>query len=199
MRARVARAHAFDRVTGVDLVVALHSADSTTWVSSCMAHRSRRAGRTSLGMLSGRLRGGFSASPLPRNVTATSSDRWLESTGTPPSRPQSPFYTSGSGNQTEGSLSSPSSSSSISVSEQSVHTSMTTTLQIVLETVRKMDRKVTNVEQKQVQLAENMKELNVLLKKQERDNFSIKGSTWEVRKNSSKHCFRAVVNINFLS
>ena len=57
-----------------------------------MAHQSRRAGLTSLGMLSGRLRGGFSTSPLPGNMTGTSSDRGVESAGTT-SRPQSPFFT----------------------------------------------------------------------------------------------------------
>ena len=83
----------------------------------------------------------------------------------------------------EGSLSSPSSSSSIS--EQSVLTSMTTTLQTVLETMRKMDRKMTEASA----LGREREGIKCATKKQERENFSIKGSTWEVRQNSSKHCF----------
>lgn len=151
-----------------------------------MANRGRRAGRTSLGMLSGRLCGGFSASPLPgsspsssSSFTSDSSVMVTESAGTN-SRPQSPFYSLGSGNQREGS---PPSSVGSNSELSYVLASMTTTLQTVLETTRKMERTITNIEEKQVQLAENVKELNMLLKRQERENFSIKGSTWEVRQN----------------
>ena len=131
-------------------------------------------GRT-LGTLPGRLRGGFSASPIPGGRSGD--DILTQSAISSPS----PTLASGNGEnsrlQTEGTTLNINTVSEFS----SVLASMTTNLRTILATTKKMERKITNVEQKQVQLAESVKELHTVMKRQEKENFSIKGSTWEVR------------------
>ena len=58
--------------------------------------------------------------------------------------------------------------------------SIVTTLRGMHETVEKLDRKIVSVEQQQMKLTESVNELCALLKKQERNSFSVKGSTLEV-------------------
>ena len=130
----------------------------------------RRAGRTSLGMLPGRLRGGFSASSMPRNPGSTGRSTCIsessavarESPGVSLG-PQSPVLLPPS----RGGSSSPSVCSYNS--DQSTLDVVNTTLQIVLESTRKLERKLSTFEQKQVQLTDQVKELTVLLKRQERN------------------------------
>ena len=58
--------------------------------------------------------------------------------------------------------------------------SMSSTLHSNHETVKKMDSRITSVEKHQMKLSHSINELNTLIKNNERSNFSIKGSTWEV-------------------
>ena len=55
-----------------------------------------------------------------------------------------------------------------------------TTLRAVHETIKKVDRRISSVEQQQLKLATSVKELTTLIKSNERSSFTIKGSTWEV-------------------
>ena len=174
-------------------------ASSSTWssiINSVMANQARlRVGRgTSLGVLSGRLRGGFTASSIPRSrasgtITTESAASPLSITPVP-SPINSGVVRGGERNEggsvpldlnTNGDLC-------------SYLTSMSTTLQAVQETMKRMDRKITSVEQQQIKLTESVKELSTLMKSQDRDNFSIKGSTWEVRNNGSKQSLAIKTN-----
>ena len=171
-------------------------ASSSTWssiINSVMANQARlRVGRgTSLGVLSGRLRGGFTASSIPRS--RASGTITTESTVSPLSITPVPSPTNSGvvrgGERNEGG------SVPLDLNTNgdmcSYLTSMSTTLQAVQET---MNRKITSVEQQQIKLTESVKELSTLMKSQDRDNFSIKGSTWEVRNNGSKQSLAIKTN-----
>ena len=59
-------------------------------------------------------------------------------------------------------------------------TSVTITLRAVHEAMKKLDHRLSSVEQKQTKIVDSIKELTLLIQKNEHTNFSIKGSTWEV-------------------
>ena len=120
---------------------------------------------TALGLLPGRLRGGFTASPIPRSSTLIDT-----ASCSPLSPANSP---------------SPSLTDSVSGSSSSDHNDM---LRAVLETMKKMDRKIATMEQQQHKITDSVKELVTLVKSQERANFSIKGSAWEVRNTFANMC-----------
>lgn len=130
--------------------------------------------RSSLGMLSGRLRGGFLASTLPRcsnNVnSSTSSER---STTPPPSTSDSDDM---------GSIMTL--SAELGSNDPSVRLAPTAILDIlktIKATTSRLDRRFHTLEQQQIKLADSIRELQSLMKNQEKDNFSIKGSTYEVK------------------
>lgn len=127
-------------------------------INFAMANQLRqRGGRgTSLGLLSGRLCGGFTASVIPRS---SSSDAASSSSANSPT---------------------PSLTESFSGLQDPCSTG-TDVMRVILETVKKMDRKITSLEQQQTKVTDSVKELTALIKSQERANFSIKGSAWEVR------------------
>ena len=144
-----------------------------------MANQIRmRGGRgTSLGTLSGRLHGGFTASSLSRSRQSVSSPL---SAANSPLSPASPSPSLLGGEPL----------SEVSVSLEEVNTisgvctylaSMSNTLRAVQETMKKMDRKISSVEQQKIKLADSLKELSSLIKSNEHTNFSIKGSHLEVR------------------
>ena len=114
-------------------------------------------GAASLGLLSGRLRGGFTASAIPRSgaLDAAGSINSLS-----PAKSPSPSLTESSGGL------------------QDPCSTTTDTMRVILETVKKMDRKIVS---QQTKVVDSVKELTALIKSQERANFSIKGSAWEVR------------------
>ena len=114
---------------------------------------------TALGLLPGRLRGGFTASPIPRSSTLID---------TASCSPLSPSLTD-----------------SVSGSSSSDHNDM---LRAVLETMKKMDHKIATMEQQQHKITDSVKELVTLVKSQERANFLIKGSAWEVRNTFANMC-----------
>ena len=126
----------------------------------------RQRGRgSSLGFLSGRLRGGFVASALPRSRPST-----LDTAVTSPVSPGASW----SGDQSVDAI-----SDGGDVSTQLF--CIANTLRGVQETMKRMERKVLCMEQRQTTLMESVKEINTLIKNQERANFAIKGPTWEVR------------------
>lgn len=128
-----------------------------------------RGGRgTSLGVLSGRLSGGFTASSLPRSRQISFSPL---PAATGPHSPASPSLSAGD----EGSV------GSEEINTQQL-TSVSVTLRAVHEAIKRLDHRLSSVEQKQMKIVDSIKELTLLIQNNERTNFSIKGSTWEVRK-----------------
>ena len=132
----------------------------------------QRRERASLGILSGRLQGGFSASSLPRSRPSgyVARENAVITVAVPsPSASNSEI----SSNQSqEGS-----SSSDI----QTHLLSLGTTLRAMQDLLKTMNHKLLSMEQQQVKLNESVRELNKLLKSQERQKFTIKGSCWEVK------------------
>ena len=57
-----------------------------------------------------------------------------------------------------------------------------TTFLAVHEAVKGMDHSVASVEEAQLKVTDSVKEVCALLKTQEKTNFTIKGSIWEVKK-----------------
>ena len=141
-----------------------------------------RGRRISLGLLSGRLRGGFTASSIPRATPRLPESR----SGTPPSIADVLQDRS----QAEGSVG-PVDVTATNSNDVCVHlASMSATLRAVQEAVKKLDHRVATVEQGQQRLTASFTELSTLLKSRERETFSIKGSTWEVK------CASSVVHIS---
>ena len=133
-----------------------------------------RGGRgTSLGPLSGRLSGGYTASSIPRSRQSNFSPLQL-SGATGPHSPASPSLSAGDA-VSEGSV------GTEEINAQQL-TSIANTLRAVHEAIKKLDLRLSSVEQKQTKIVDSIKELTSLIKNNERTNFSIKGSTWEVRK-----------------
>ena len=148
-----------------------------------MANRMSAGGRgTNLGVrpLMGRLEGGFSASAIPRpgisrpRIGSSGSNATIiTGSATRPSTPVVP----GSESVIQDGGNTPPNISEIS----NMGALLLSMKQSMQETARKMERRMANVEQQQVKLTESVKELSQLLRNQQKDNFSIKGSTWEVR------------------
>ena len=146
-----------------------------------MASRGRGR-RTSLGLLSGRLRGGFTASSIPRATSRIPESR----SGTPPSIADVVQDRS----QAEGSVG-PVDITATNSNDVCVYlASMSATLRAVQEAVKKLDHRIVAVEQGQQRLTASVTELSTLLKSRERETFSIKGSTWEVK------CASSIVHIS---
>lgn len=119
--------------------------------------RMSRSGRHSNpGMLSGRLRGGFLASSLP--AAASASDGSTSSSNTSVRDPQLPLQ------------------DDLDNSQESV----ARMVRFIQDTAGRLERRLVNVEDGQVKLADSLKELHEMMKKQEREKFSIKGSPLEV-------------------
>ena len=133
-----------------------------------MANQLRaRGGRgATLGVLSGRLRGGFTASPIPGS---TRTPRLEQRSTSPLSAAGSSSISGGDSNQ-EGNTADIASQLAI----------MSTTVRALNENIKKMDRRVSIMEQQQSRIMESLKELSSFIKNNERKNFTIKGSTWEV-------------------
>lgn len=122
--------------------------------------------RSSLGMLSWRLRGGFLASTL-RSSSSSSSTQ-------PPSTSDS---------DDTGTILTLSADQDLSASnDQSVGLTPTMilgTLRAIKAITTQLERRFNAIEQQQIKLADLMQELQSLMKNQEKDNFNIKGSTYE--------------------
>ena len=122
--------------------------------------------RSSLGMLSGRLRGGFLASTLPSFRSSSSSSTQPPST---------------SDSDDTGTILTLSADQDLNASnDQSVGltpTMILDTLRAIKATTTRLERRFQAIEQQQIKLADSMQELQSLMKNQEKDNFSIKGST----------------------
>lgn len=122
-------------------------------------------------MLSGRLRGGFLASTLPSFRSSSSS-----SSTQPPSTSDS---------DETGTILTQSAYQDLSTSnDQSVGltpTMILDTLRAIKATTTRLERRFQAIEQQQIKLADSMQELQSLMKNQEKDNFNIKGSTYEVK------------------
>ena len=120
-------------------------------------------------LLSGRLRGGFLATSLPRNTSSSLSR-------------------SGSSDDSESSLTRrdpnvidcQSSASSQEQNADDSPLSVAAMLRSLHDSTRRIERKLVTVEEKQTKLSDSLKELNALMKKQEKNIFSIKGSQYEV-------------------
>ena len=129
---------------------------------------------SSLGMLSGRLRGGFVASTLPRFRGNNSI-----STNTPP--PSTSDSTDAGTVVTQSAAQDPSDSGSGDQSVSVTSTTVMATLRAIKDTTTRLEQRFRVIEQQQSKLADSMRELQSLMKNQERDNFTIKGSAYEVR------------------
>ena len=132
----------------------------------------QRRGRASLGMLSGRLQGGFSASSLPRS---RSSDHVAGENAVIIVAVPSP---SASNSEI------PSNQSQEGTSSSDIQTqflSLGNTLRVMQDSLKTMNHKLLSMEQQQVKLNESVRELNKYLRSQERAKFTIKGSCWEVK------------------
>ena len=139
----------------------------------------RGARRTSLGVLnlSGRLRGGFTASSLSVS-SPRPRPRLLDS-------PNATTYPSPSPAPSEDQHDSdPANLMGSTSGDVFAHlASLSSTLLAVREAVKGMDRRVASVEEAQLKVTDSVKELCALLKAQEKANFTIKGSIWEVKNN----------------
>ena len=160
-----------DEARGAGSISPIHVPRQSDWPSVLMANQSR-GGR--LGVLSGRLRGGFTASSLPGSRPNCSSPL-LEQAATSPlgTASSSPSWGGGESHHEGSSFSEDSTASNASAQ-------LFTTLRAVHETIKKVDRRISSVEQQQLKLATSVKELTTLIKNNERSSFTIKGSTWEV-------------------
>lgn len=129
-----------------------------------MANQLRaRGGRgATFGVLSGRLRGGFTTSPIPGS---TRTPRLEQRSTSPLSAAGSSSILGGDSNQ-EGNTADIASQLAI----------MSTTVRALNENIKKMDRRVS-IEQQQSRIVESLKELSSFIKNNERKNFTIKGST----------------------
>ena len=147
---------------------ATHVSARSKFTRESMSHalRPRSRGRTRLGILSGRLRGGFLASPLPGNSSTSTSNASDDS--------DSVF----------GDLQTHTSTSSQDVSFTSTEDTSLQSIMRVLRSIHattsRLEQKLVTVEEKQMKLSDSFKELNSIVRKQEKDNFSIKGSSLEV-------------------
>lgn len=112
-----------------------------------MANRLRqRGGRgTALGLLPGRLRGGFTASVIPRSSALDAAS----------SSPLSPANSP-----------SPSLTESF-IGLQDPCSTGADIMRVILETVKKMDHKIASLEQQQTKVIDSVKELTTLIKSQE--------------------------------
>ena len=141
-----------------------------------MANRMRAGGRgTNLGVrpLMGRLEGGFSASAIPRPGSSR-----------PRSGSDSTIITGSATRPVVPSSESPAGGIPVSIAEisdNSVSALILWMKQSMQETSSKLERRMANMEQQQLKLTESVKELSQFLRKQQKDTFVIKGSTWEVK------------------
>ena len=136
----------------------------------------RGARRTSLGVLSGRLRCGFTASPLP-GPSPSSKSRLIERPNATTCPSPYPAPSEDQHDRDPAGL--------VGIASGDVFAqlaSMSSTLLALQETVKRLERKVASVEEAQLKVTDSVKELCALLKTQEKANFTIKESIWEVKK-----------------
>ena len=137
-----------------------------------MLRRSLRGSGTSA-LHSARLRGGFLASPLPRG-------RPLSPTPRPPSQP---LTTSGPGLLTN---SSGTSTPLVdTTSEMAAINSIVRLCESIHEQGKSFDHRLLSIEQRQTTLSDALKELHTMMKKQMKESFAIKGSSFEASENNT--------------
>ncbi len=125
----------------------------------------RETGEGRVGLQSGRLRGGFLSTSLPGSSSRNASDR---ETGEGRASPSTVTHEDSTAN-TES-----------SANQGEALTFIMNTCKQIQEQVRKVERRLSGLEQQQTKLSDTLKELHTITAKQLKDSFSVKGSTLEV-------------------